>query len=151
MHFQMLGGLRLPLSLQTLHYLTQPAELPPPPQTAQITNLPTLLRCSDTPPPLAPPPLPLLLLLPLLVAPSSPQKSSKPAFTCCPGAFCLDTRKLNSPPQHSRISAETRLHLFESEAFSLFICRAATQVSKLCKSLIKRIAVTGRVQLGRTR
>ena len=139
MHFQMLGGLRLPLSLQTLHYLTQPAELPPPPQTAQITNLPLCYVAQTT------------QSLPLLVAPSSPQKSSKPAFTCCPGAFCLDTRKLNSPPQHSRISAETRLHLFESEAFSLFICRAATQVSKLCKSLIKRIAVTGRVQLGRTR
>ena len=136
----------MPLSLQTLHYLTQPAELPPQtPQTAQITNLPTLLRCSDHSPPSQPP-----LLLPLVVAPS-PQKSSKPAFTCCPGAFCLDTRKLNSPPQHSRISVETRLHLFESEAFSLFICRTATQVSKLCKSLIKRIAVTGRVQLGRTR
>ena len=136
----------MPLSLQTLHYLTQPAELPPQtPQTAQITNLPTLLRCSDHSPPsqLTPPPPPL-------VAPS-PQKSSKPAFTCCPGAFCLDTRKLNSPPQHSRISVETLLHLFESEAFSLFICRTATQVSKLCKSLIKRIAVTGRVQLGRTR
>ena len=62
MHFQMLGGLRLPLSLQTLHYLTQPAELPPPPQTAQITNLPLCYVAQTTQSP----------LLPLLVVHRSP-------------------------------------------------------------------------------